>query len=107
MAFWAAMPTLLVHVRSRAKSHTLARSAALCQAPCCLAGVQILETPQHAFHDCPEAAPVVEWLQETWLSLTGVKVPHTAQVVLADDVRAWPQAPSDANTTSDYIGGFQ
>ena len=70
MAFWAAMPTLLVHARSRARYHTLVRSAALCQAPCCLEGEQPIETPEHAFQDCPEAAPVVEWLRETWLSLT-------------------------------------
>ena len=70
--------------------------------------MQPLETPQHAFKDCPEAATVVEWLRETWLSLKGVTVPRTAQVLLADDVRAWPQAPFDANTeaaASDYVGG--
>src|SRR4029079_16390480 len=51
----------------------------------------------HAFLDCPEVAPVVDWLRETWHRLTGVPVPRTAQVMLADDVRGWPLAPSDAD----------
>jgi len=57
-----------------------------------------IETLTHAFLDCPEAAPAVDWLRETWRCLTGVPVPRTAQVLLADDLRGWALAPSDSGT---------
>lgn len=85
----------LAHVRSKARAQGLAPSqdAALCQAACCLSGTRPLETLTHAFLDCPEAAPVVDWLRESWFRLSGVVVPRTARVLLADDPGGWPGAP--------------
>lgn len=65
--------------------------AAMCTAPACAAAGQV-ETLTHAFMDCPEVRPVIDWLLETWRRLTGQDVPRTARVLLADDPDGWPEA---------------
>jgi hypothetical protein len=64
--------------------------AALCGAPECTAAGQA-ETLTHAFLDCPEVRPAIDWLLDTWHSLTGRTVPRTARVLLADDQDGWPE----------------
>ena len=64
--------------------------AALCGAPECAAAGRV-ETLTHAFLDCPEVRPAIDWLLSTWHSLTGRTVPRTAQVLLADDPDGWPE----------------
>jgi exonuclease III len=86
----------LTHVRSRSdQAQSLRSAAAACQAPCCLAGTRPMETLTHAFLQCPEAAPVVDWLVSVWYHLAGAHVPRTAAVLLADDPRGWAEAPQD------------
>lgn len=87
----------LTHVRSKDSSQALAlrSEAAACQAPCCLAGARPMETLTHAFLQCPEAAPVIDWLRTVWHRLAGAHVPRTARVLLADDPRDWAEAPQD------------
>ena len=64
----------------------------LCTAPACT-GRHAVETLTHAFIDCPEAAPAMRWLCDTWRELSGAEPPCTPQVLLCDDPRAWPSAP--------------
>lgn len=78
-----------VHAFMRhAHKHTPAASG-LCRAPqCSQAGS--LETLSHAFLDCPESAPAVDWLCRAWASLTGGPPPPlSAAVLLGDDLRGW------------------
>ena len=65
----------------------------LCTNPACLA-TGIHENISHAFLDCPAAAPVIDWLLQTWQQLSNAPAPppRTAAVLLADDIEAWPIA---------------
>jgi len=63
-----------------------------CSAATC-AGRDVVETLTHAFIDCPEVAPVVRWLCDTWRELAGTEPPCMPLVLLCDDPRAWPAAP--------------
>jgi hypothetical protein len=65
-----------------------------CDAPGCSAS-HALETLTHAFVDCPEVAPVVDWLIATWALLTHAVVPRCPRVLLADDIEVWPGRPPD------------
>lgn len=70
----------------------------LCEAPACAAHAP-LETLSHAFLDCPAAAPAIDWLLATWAQLSQqAPPPRSASVLLADDLDAWPGAPTDART---------
>lgn len=62
-----------------------------CASPAC-AGHDALETLTHAFLDCPAVRPVITWLCETWRLLSGVDVPRTARLLLADDPEGWDGA---------------
>lgn len=70
----------------------------MCEAPAC-AALAPLETLSHAFLDCPAAAPAIDWLLSTWAQLSAqAPPPRSARVLLADDLDAWPGAPTDART---------
>ena len=65
-----------------------------CCSPSCIGRGQ-METLTHAFIDCPDVAPVVRWLCDTWRELAGVEPPCTAGVLLCDDPRGWPAPPDN------------
>ena len=71
--------------------------SACCPAPGCAAAGSV-ETLSHAFLDCPEVRPAIDWLLATWQCLAHVAVPRTAQVLLADDPGGWPDRPQDVPT---------
>ena len=74
--------------------HHVRRSGApYCEAPGCVQQHQ-LETLTHAFLECPDVAPVVDWLLATWEQLAGPQaaVPRTAAFLLADDPAGWGAA---------------
>ena len=51
----------------------------------------MVETLTHAFLTCPAVVPVVDWLFDTWRSLTGMALPRRAELLLADDPSfGWP-----------------
>ena len=52
-------------------------------------------TEREAFVNCPEVAPVIDWLIATWASLAHAVVPHCPRVLLADDIEFWPGRPPD------------
>lgn len=64
-----------------------------CTAPCCV-GAREHETLTHVFLSCPDVVPVMEWLCATWRALTGVDVPASVDVLLADDVDGWMDRPA-------------
>ena len=85
----------LHHVR-RQQHAAPAAVDVMCDAPECCAQ-PALETLSHAFLDCPAAAPAIDWLRDTWAQLTQQPpVPRSAQVLLADDLEAWPGHPTEA-----------
>jgi exonuclease III len=98
----------LTHVRYRARAPLsaadlgVATTAACCGAACCSppadGGPGQLETLTHCFLECPEARPAVEWLGAAWVALGGAQVPLFADVILADNLEAWPGAPSCPRT---------
>lgn len=61
-----------------------------CSAPDCRQQ-RCVETLTHAFLDCPEVQPAVEWLRQTWEQLAGERyaVPLTPAFLLADDPEGW------------------
>ena len=80
------------HHRLRANDPEAARMSLCCDAPqCSLAGTE--ETLTHAFLNCPEVAPVIDWLLATFQQLANSVVPRTARVLLADDPEGWPGRP--------------
>lgn len=85
----------LLHVRGRQAAQPL--SDGCCEAADCL-HMAPLETLTHAFLECPTASPAIDWLLATWQQLTGVVVPRSACVLLADDLEAWADHPLDAAT---------
>ena len=91
----------LHHVHRRADDRPNAPPAPqevlACDAPGCFAA-GTLETITHAFLDCPEVAPVIDWLLATWAQLSGSAVPRCPRVLLADDLDAWPGHPADPAT---------
>ena len=84
----------LLHIRGR---QTALPTDGCCEAADCLP-LASLETLTHAFLECPAASPAIDWLLATWHQLTGVVVPRCARVLLADDLEAWPDHPTDART---------
>jgi hypothetical protein len=48
-----------------------------------------LESLTHAFFDCSASRPAIDWLRETWRSLSGVETPCSARLLLADDPEGW------------------
>ena len=62
---------------------------AACRAPACLENHR-LETLSHAFMDCPLSSPVIDWLLSTWLQLSGIQLPRSPDLLLADDLAHWP-----------------
>ena len=61
-----------------------------CTSPQCAEGT--LETMQHLFLECPDVAPVADWLCRLWGAIVGpagTAPPCTAGVLLADDQREW------------------
>ena len=85
----------LNYVQRRVPAITLPCSN-LCRSPFCSTAGH-LETLSHAFLDCPDSAPAIDWLCNTWASLTGnAAPPRAAAVLLADDLRAWTtDSPAD------------
>jgi hypothetical protein len=88
----------LNHVRRQAHLHPHSPppppASLVCDAPGCSAA-GVLETLSHACVDCPEVAPVIDWLVTTWASLAHEVVPRCSRVLLADDIDAWPGRPPD------------
>ena len=64
-----------------------------CSAPACRQQ-RFVETLTHAFLECPEVQPAVEWLRKTWEQLAGQRfaVPLTPAFLLADDPEGWAGA---------------
>ena len=61
----------------------------LCGSPAC-AELGRIETLTHAFMECPDMAPAIDWLCQAWAALTGQAAPpRSAAVLLGDDLRAW------------------
>ena len=69
--------------------------ASCCAAPACLATGEA-ETLTHAFLTCPEVQPAVDWMLATWAALGQPAAPRCWRVLLADDLAAWPEKPTDA-----------
>jgi hypothetical protein len=45
---------------------------------------------------CPDAAPAIQWMRETWAALAEVDislVPSDAEVLLVDNLERWEEAP--------------
>ena len=90
------------HVRQGGQPHGhLPDSARWCTAPACFA-TGTHETLTHAFLDCPDAAPAIDWLLDAWqaLSAASQRLPKSALLLLGDDPEAWPPdlAPADPKT---------
>lgn len=68
-------------------------ATACCTAHTCGHGAA-LETLTHAFLECPEVQPAVDWALATWELLAGPQaaVPRTAAFLLADDPAGWDGA---------------
>jgi hypothetical protein len=111
-AVWRAMHArlgcgaFLLHARASKKLQA-GRSAsavgvspglAWCEAPCCAGcSPRPLETISHALLLCPAVAPAIVWLREVWAALAQVpldSVPCSAEVLLADRLDSWPDAPA-------------
>jgi len=106
----------LGHVRAKDPAFTYDPAACVCDNPEC-AAAGTLETVTHAFWTCPAVRPVIQWLRDTWLCLATdyeddptpdpapaglaqprpappfAVVPDSMDVILADDLEAWPQHP--------------
>ena len=90
------------HVRQGGLPHGhLPASARWCTSPTCSAA-EIHETLTHAFLECPDAAPAIDWLLDAWQVLTATpqRLPKSALLLLGDDPKAWPPdlAPADPKT---------
>ena len=74
----------LHHVNPSLFASKCCATPACCQQRC-------VETLTHAFLECPEVRPAVEWLQQTWEQLAGERyaVPLTPAFLLADDPEGW------------------
>jgi len=95
----------LAHVRSKGVLAAGSSASAIgvplersfCQASCCSQlPAPPLETISHALLLCPAAAPAVAWMREVWAHLADVSiglVPAGADVLLADNLDSWPDAP--------------
>jgi hypothetical protein len=55
-----------------------------------------LETYTHLFVQCPTYRTAVLWLLDLWQALTGYLPPCSAEVLVADVLEAWPDAPQGA-----------
>ena len=82
----------LAHVR---RHHGGGIGADLCcqAAPCLTVGT--VETLTHAFLECPEVVPVIDWMLTTRPQLAHSTPPRSARVLLADDLSGWPDCPAD------------
>ena len=71
---------------------------ARCKASCCSGLAEpSLESISHALLFCPEVAPAIVWLRETWAALANVdpsSVPSSAAVLLADNIDSWKGGPA-------------
>ena len=68
-----------------------------CQAPAAGAPrVRPLETYTHLFLECPVYRPAVLWLCDLWYAVSGNRPPLDPAVLIADDQRGWPEAPTGA-----------
>ena len=65
--------------------------AAYCSHPDCHAAAAV-ETLTHAFMDCPQVAPAIDWLLDLWAAISGSRPPRAARVLLADDYLFWAPA---------------
>jgi exonuclease III len=100
----------LAHARTRearrvgtsAPALGVAEARARCKAPCCSPPPGApphsapLETASHAFLTCPDVVEAIEWMRATWAALAGIDpglVPSDAEVLLADNLGAWEEAP--------------
>jgi hypothetical protein len=59
-------------------------------------GRRPLETYTHLFLECPLYRPALEWLADVWQAVAGQRPPLVPAVIVADDMRAWPAAPTGA-----------
>ena len=92
----------IYHVRQGGQPHGhLPDSARWCSSPACSA-TGVHETLTHAFLDCPDVAPAIDWLLEAWqvLSAAPQRLPRSALLLLGDDPQAWPPdlVPVDRKT---------
>jgi hypothetical protein len=78
-----------LHHVQRKIPHISTPCSPFCCAPACT-GRSRFETLSHAFLDCPDTAPAMDWLCGAWAALTGkARPPLSAAVLLADDLTAW------------------
>jgi hypothetical protein len=85
-----------LHHVQRKIPHISTPCSPFCCPPACT-GQSRFETLSHAFLDCPDTAPAMDWLCGAWAALTGkARPPLTAAVLLADDLTAW-KVDSPAN----------
>ena len=110
---WRAIKTAPVANRTKTFAYRLAHAALPCNAlvghlysnkspdfafcPLCPApggsAPRPIETYTHLFLCCPTYQPAVRWLRDLWVALGGARPPNDARVIIADDLRYWPQAP--------------
>jgi len=94
----------LSHVRQSPPAHitedtpVFRPEAAYCSSPTCYAAHHP-ENLTHTFLDCPDSAPVIDWMLATWQHLSGLAAPRTARVLLADDPDGWPGWPTDIHVS--------
>jgi hypothetical protein len=94
-AFLSRVRLKMVHPLDAPSRHGLVAAACCSAPPCAALADPPAETVAHAFLECPEARPAVEWLAAAWAALSGgAPPPLTPAVIIADDHRTWPGAPA-------------
>ena len=71
-------------------------STALCHLQSC-AHEGHLDTLTHSLLNCPASAPVVDWLLQTWSTLSHIQLPRSPDLLLGDDLSHWPDPSPPAN----------
>lgn len=107
----------LAHVRGEGRNTPEDPTGRCCDNPACLAALKV-EHVTHAFWECPPVQAVITWLIDAWrccvteyelaLLHTGPNgqappqptpshaiVPRSIEVILLDDLEAWPDRPRD------------
>ena len=89
----------LAHVRGRfQRVNQDDPPSIVCSSPDCLQ-LHTTDTMSHAFLECPDSAPVIDWLLSTWETLTGgQRLPRCPFFLLGDDITLWPGTPPPPST---------
>lgn len=89
----------LAHVRGSFQRTTQDDPPSIvCSSPACLL-LHTADTLSHAFLNCPDSAPVIDWLLSTWESLSGgQRLPRCPFFLLGDDITLWPGSPPPPST---------